>query len=539
MAAVAPSHAKSPRPAPSPVTAPAADSTASRVLAGLATARIAYVSGRTVYVDAGRLEGIASGDTLSAWRDGARLGALRVVFAASHRASCDTLAMTALPKAGDTVRFLAHAVAAPDTTQRHAAGRDSIAALAASRSAQRRDGARLRGRAGVRYLLTAMSGVPNSRYSQIAFDVRLDGASGRDGHADASLDVRSRRTARTLSADSTTTEAVSRVYRASVTLRDAAGAHKLTLGRLSSPTLAAISLFDGALAEAQGRTHHIGAFAGAQPEPLRMGLSTDIVEYGLFGELHQAPLAAMRWTAALGAVTSRQAGLSNRDFLFAQAFVSRRGSSGSFTQEIDIHRGWRRTPGKGVLSLTSTFLTVRHDLGEAVTLHGGYDTRRNVRLYRDRLTPETEFDDRARQGASFGVAVSPSAHLRLSGEGRVSTVGGTDAAHSYNAGADFTHLTRANAVLRVRYSTYDAAGYTSRLLTAGVRVDASSRAHLDLSGGTRTTQLATAAATSDPWFSLDADALLSRHWLALASFDRTGGQPAATQQLFTGLSYRF
>ncbi len=516
---------------------------ASRAMAapdGRTTTRVAYTSGRTVYVDAGRLDGLASGDTVQVWRATDRLGDLLVVFAASHRASCDTLHVSAMPQAGDEVRYVAHAVAAPDTTQRHAAGRDSLASAIAQRAAARRGAASLRGRAGVRYLSTALAGMESGHYHQVAFDVRLDGFGGRDGHADAALDVRSRRTARTLSADSTTTEAVSRVYRASVTLRDGGGAHRLTLGRLSSPTLATISLFDGALLEVNGRQHHLGVFAGAQPEPLRMGLSTDIVEYGAFAELHQAPLAPGRWTAALGAVTSRQNGETNRDFLFAQASFTRHGSSGIVTQELDINRGWRRAPGAATLSATSTFALLRHDLGEKLSLHAGYDSRRNVRLYRDRLTPETEFDDRARQGTTFGVGVEPARPLRLSGEARWSTIAGRDAAHAYSGGAELSHLTAAHAVLRVRYATYDAPDYASHLLTAGVRCDVTSRAHLDVSGGTRHTRNGLLdTARTDPWFSVDADALLSRRWLALASYDRAGGDPAATRQIFTGLSYRF
>ncbi|HEY6866117.1 MAG TPA: hypothetical protein VI792_02605, partial [Candidatus Eisenbacteria bacterium] len=87
---------------------------AGEAIAATASTKVGYLAGGSVYVESGHLDGIREGDTLTVVRDGAVLGRLIVRYLSSHRASCDTLRVAAMPQVGDVVRFTPHA-AAPDT----------------------------------------------------------------------------------------------------------------------------------------------------------------------------------------------------------------------------------------------------------------------------------------------------------------------------------------------------------------------------------------------------------------------------------------
>jgi hypothetical protein len=277
-------------------------------------------------------------------------------------------------------------------------------------------GTRTRGRIGASWLSVVTDGA--SRFQQPALELRLDDRDRMGGHVDAALDVRGRRTVRE-SATGHELEQLSRVYRALMTLRSEDGRERLTLGRQSSPTLASISLFDGALAEWSGERRAAGVFAARKPDPLRYRWSGDIVEGGGFLEWHAPPRAPARWAASVGGVSSRASGELNRDFAFAQGWWFSRAVSASFAQELDVNSGWKLSAGEPPLSWTSTFATVRVPAGEHLAVQSGFDNRRNVRLWRDRDTPETEFDDRYRQGAWAGATFDVMGHVRGGSELRV------------------------------------------------------------------------------------------------------------------------
>ena len=378
---------------------------ATRSSASWRSSRISYLAGGSVYLDAGQVEGLAVGDTVDVVRQEDTIARLRVRFVSSRRASCDTL-WTRQPLAlGDAAWFRSdprRQGAVRDSLQIAAARGDSIrtaAVLPMPRGRAAVRNARWRGRVGGRWLSVQTDG--GSRYQQPGLELRMDGRDALAGHADVALDIRGRRTIST-GLNGTQTDQFSRVYRASTTFRDHNGHRRLTLGRQTSPTLASISLFDGALLEWGNDRRTFGAFTGTQPDPVRFRWSGELVEGGVFAEWHQAPLAVRRWSLSTGGVTSRSGGDLNRDFLFAQGWWFSRGGSASLAQEVDVNSGWKRSAGEPPLSWTSTFATVRVPVTQQFALQSGYDNRRNVRLWRDRETPETDFDDRYRQGAWAG-----------------------------------------------------------------------------------------------------------------------------------------
>jgi hypothetical protein len=367
-------------------------------------------------------------------------------------------------------------------------------------------------------------------------ELRLDTRGAASGHMDASLDVRGRRTRRTSDAG-TEVEQLSRVYRASTTIRDGKDRRRMTLGRQTSPTLASVSLFDGVLLETVSPTHTFGAFTGTQPDPLRFSWSRELIEGGVFAEWHQRPLAERRWSVATGAITSRQGSQVNRDFMFAQGWWFSKAASASIAQEVDLNTGWKRTVGEPLVSWTSTFATLRVPVSHGVAVTSGYDNRRSVRLWRDRETPETDFDDRYRQGAWAGATLDLLERVHAGAEYR--TGSGSDRSDTRTYLLELRRLTRWQGSLRTRTSSFESPQSGSSLWAVGAGFDPWPQSHVEFTLGKRnTTEHLTGTRDSERWQGVDLDLAVGGRWYLNGGYELQKGFGGTTRQLQGGVSVR-
>jgi hypothetical protein len=513
------------------------------------TAQVTYVTGGAVYLDAGRLDGVREGDTLTVSRDGVTVARLRAAYTSSHRTACDTLACAAFPRPGDAVRFVprveppaagALTVPAPGgalVPPAAAAGLLPRPATSLIPNPPRSRGARLRGRIGARLL--AIQSREAGDLTQPALDARFEAVNAGGLPFDLLADVRGRRTSRSAPGAGSETESATRVYRLAGSLHDRSAHHRLTFGRQASPMLASVSLFDGALGEWGGSRWSLGAFSGTQPDPVKLTFSQDVLQTGAFLETHQPQGSVRRWSVAAGGVTSEARGQVNRDFVFAQGSYHDPLVSLSFAQEADLLRGWKRDSAGTSFSLTSTFVTLNVRPAEGLSLTGGYDGRRNVRLYRDRETPETAFDDRFREGGWLGASVELGPHARVSGDAR-SMGGSLDRSNSWSASGEVMRLTRVNGRLRARWSRSDSPTLRAKLVSLGGGFDPFDGGHLELGGGMRSnSDVSTGTQDDARWVNSDLDVTFLRRLLLSVSWEHTSGDLEHVDQEYAGLSVRF
>jgi hypothetical protein len=342
----------------------------------------------------------------------------------------------------------------------------------------------VRGRAGGQFLNLSPSGA--SGFSQAALDLRLEATRLGGAPVDASVDVRGHRTYFTGGA--TPDYGRARVYRLAASVHDSSGYARLTLGRQSSPSLAAVSLMDGALAQYGRDRWGVGLFAGAEPDPVSYGLSSDVIDGGGYLELRSRPLAAERWTLTGGFVSSLDHGHVNRDFLFVQGFWTNRRLWASVAEELDLALGWKRAAGASALTLTSTFATARYQVTRDLDLHAGYDDRRDVRLYRDQVTPETEFDDHHRRGGWAGASLAAGKHLRLGAEGRLSGGSSWGTSRSYTGSVDLVRFAPLRADLRWRTTRTTGDETAGWLHVGGLTLHPYRETALEWTGGVRLTE---------------------------------------------------
>jgi hypothetical protein len=378
------------------------------------------------------------------------------------------------------------------------------------------------------------------RLTQPALDLRLDGASLGGAPLDLAVDFRGRRVTQSIPGQATLSTGRGLFYRFSLATRDLGGRYRITLGRQLSPALAPVNLFDGALVERRGARWNAGFFSGTQPEPLRLGMSGAIVQGGVYAEWHQPEGDARRWSVTGGAITSYDHGNTNRDFGFLQAFYLDRVLSATLSQEMDVNRGWKRDVGQPALQATGTFATTNVRVGPALSLRAGYDNRRNVWLYRDRTTPENLFDDRYRQGGWGGALLDVAHHLRLTGDARTSSIAGAQRQNGWTGGVEGYRIAALNLALRARYSRLTGSGLENSLASYGAGLDPLGWAHVEVTGGQRTTRDPLAGIQErSRWLGGDLDVTLPGRAYLNASYEDDSGGSSPMRQAYFGLSWRF
>ncbi len=490
---------------------------------------VTYVTGTSVYIDGGSKAGLTVGARVDVVRRGTVIAELAVEFISSTRASSRLVRSTELPVVGDSARFTP--AVAPKAPVVAAGG---AGAITPSRS--RSTGA-LRGRFGLRHFSTSFSSSPGGSISQPALDARLDGQMLGGTPLGLTVDVRAHRTRRAGDPSSGST----RVYQAAVHLDGAAGPGRITMGRQFATALSPVGLFDGVSADYTWKHTGAGLFAGAQPDATDFGLSGDIREYGAWFRLHSTPAARGSWSLTTGAIGSYAKGDVNREFAYLQGQYVNRAFSLFAAQEVDYNRGWRAEVESTTTTPTSTFVTARLALGPAVSVNAGYDNRRSVRLYRDFISPELEFDDSFRQGAWAGTQVSLGGHFQAGFDARSSRGGPGGSSESWTASTGLTRLTPLGLGVRARATRYAGTMLEGELQSASVEMQPGGRFRLEMSAGSRKDirpqdGMAPAALR---WLGADFDTGIGRSLFFTLSTYREMGPEGRMVQYFGSLSWRF
>jgi hypothetical protein len=509
-------------------------------LAKTKTAHITYLTSVTAYLDAGKLDGLVQGARLEVVRRGAGIGVLQVAFLASHQASCDIVRTTAALAVGDSVRYAPVAVRR-DSVASAPAPTPAAAARAAREAPSQPSGPRLRGRVGVEYFLMEEREGMTGRVSQPALDLRLDGPPLGASYLNLDVDVRARRTYTILPDGSAVAEGLNRIYQASLSAQAPGSPARLTVGRQISGDLAPLGLFDGALAEVVERDWSTGVMTGSEPDPIQLAFLSSNVELGGYVQRHSPPGALTHWAVTLGASGSYENSHSNREFAFVQGSYLSTKLSTFVTQEVDYYRAWKLLPGMQMISPTSTFAIVQYRATSSVTLDAGYDDRRNVRLYRDIVNPETTFDDTYRQGAWAGTWFQLNGRLRVGFDARQSSGGPAGSATSYTGSLSAERLTRYAITLRTRSTYYTTSQLHGVLQSVAAGFMPGDRLHLELNGGARLEHnpFATPASETVTWQGLDLDLTLARAWYVMISATHQRGGLDGYDQAYAGLSLRF
>jgi hypothetical protein len=358
---------------------------------------------------------------------------------------------------------------------------------------------------------------------------------------DLDVDVRARRTTRTFVGGESETESRNRLYRLSVAYHRAGEPLRVTLGRQFSPSLAVVSLFDGVSAEFRRERWAAGLFSGSQPDPVTSALSSDVREHGGYFEFGNRPGSPRRWAVTTGLLASYDHGEIYREFAFLQQRFDASRLSIYATQEIDLNRGWKKDAEQKSWTLTSAFTNLRFRVAEGYSLQGGFDDRRQVRLFLDAVTPETEFDDSYRRGAWAGFDGKAGAHVTWGIEGRRNDGGAGGKADAFTARVGAHGLGRRAFAVHERSTRYSNDRLEGWLHSISASGDLTARSRLEIHAGSRSETVSFAPIPSGRynWYGLDWDTIFSRRLVGTLAVERSQGASEGTQQVYATLSYRF
>jgi len=487
---------------------------------------VTYLAGPTIYVRAGREDGLVEGQELSLVRADSVIATLAVQFLSSRQAACVMVRGTAEVAVGDTVRYTARP--------------DSLIARAGPTPRRPRShrGPGLHGRVGARYLVAEEAG-PGGGLRQPSLDLRLDGSELGGTPFGLAFDLRTRRTASTTGDGSSRVDGSTRVYRAALSYGRTGQPLGVTVGRQYLSAVTAVSLFDGGLVELRSRRLAAGVFLGTEPTPT-LGVSADVLDAGAYLQWSSGAGRPASWSLTAGGVGSYAEGASNREFGFLQARFASRSVSLQAMQEIDYYRPWKVDQGEAPWSLTSSYVSGSVRPARWLTIHGAWDTRRRVRLYRDATDPALAFDDAYRQGVWGGVAVR-GRRLWLGGEARRSSGGSAGEATAWTASAGVDRLTPLQLGLSGRGTWYRTPAVTGRLFTGRIAAELAAPLQVQLQAGTRVeeSRLDGPSDRRFTWWGADLDLTLAHAWYLSLSGNREHGPDGAITQWYSGLTWRF
>ena len=509
---------------------------------------VTYLSGQSVYVGAGRAEGVHENMALEVMRDGRVIAKVRASYLASHSSSGEIVSSTVPPQVGDSVRY--H----PSAQEIIAVATDSASAMAKTDTARRRRYRSwqrpIRGHVGVRYLTVSQPNIDGlGSLTQPSADVYLEAAGLGGTPIGLIVDGRSRRTIG--SRQTSAYDERTLIYQVSLSVVNPGSGTRVSVGRQYSSALSSVSLFDGVTAELNRGRWGVGAFGGMQPDAVTMGYSTDVREAGGYVQLHNALGESVPWSVTTGAVSSRDLGQLNREFGFAQVAWTSQIVSLFATQEVDINRGWKQGFGEPTVNPTSTFATITVRPKDEISFQAGLDNRRNVRLYRDYVSPETEFDDAFREGFWGGASFVVRRAFRLGADARFARGGSAGDASYYTGSFSYTPPSRLSVDARLRSTIYSTDAFTGWLHAFSTSAAPFGDAlRLELNGGLRTQKLRPGVSTAaNPglsaglnqaqWIGASADVSLGRSWYVLLSGTRDGAGADLTNQFYGSLVFRF
>ncbi|MBU1699678.1 MAG: hypothetical protein KJ970_06950 [Candidatus Eisenbacteria bacterium] len=498
-------------------------------------AHVIYVTEHAVYLDVGTAMGFKVGDRFEVVRNDQAIARLEAAHLSSRKTACTLSEYTDRPAMGDLASPLGSDLSWDTPLEALTDEADGIPSDLTVQTMSLKN-TEFKGRIGARYWAVDDRTGRGLDYQQPSLTLRLEAGDIAGRSWDFYTDIRAKRTYRTLPDGSSPSSSRNRVYRLETIWDPEGSPWRISAGRQVSPDFAAVSLFDGIHVERRKEALSFGGFMGTQPDPADQGYSTDTFELGGFAKL-ETTHGGVRRSMTGGLIGSYTKGELNREYLFLRGRFNNPKLNGYISQEIDFNRGWKADAGETGLTFTSTYAYLRYQLYKTFSLTGGFDNRRRVRLYRDRVTPETDFNDEFRQGAWIGVTKKLGRATRLSANAR-SRSGGIRSMTFYGW-TEFPSFNRLR--LRVRSSGYEnnySEGWFHSVSVGGtiakvLRWEGTHGIRREKRSGTG------GDARNLHWTALDLDLTPARHWYLSLSGEVTKGDGDHHRTITTSTSFRF
>ncbi len=428
---------------------------------------VSYVSASVVYVDAGREQHIAIGDTLRITRSGKILGAATVTAVSVHSCAAQPQTQQQAFAVGDSALIVkpipverphAAVIAAKDSASAANIAPEPRGAVATPSRTENI----VSGRFGLQYA-GVIAEDSRFNYSQPSALFRLDIA---NVYGTGTAFTMYSRNYYDLSDNynryGETSRLKNRVYELSLQQDLPDGAFGYGLGRMTSHFVGGLGTFDGAQVYVRQNNITAGIIYGAKVGDRVMEVDGDDRKGALFVNYKSGSDFLHQYDGTIAYARQLYEGKLDREFVYLQNSLML-GSALSMYESSemelnDISNGVR-TPA---LSLSNTFLSVSYYPGQWFSANLGYDATRSVYLFETmKEFPDTLFDKNIMQGFRAGTNFRLPYFMSLSLNGSYRTKKG-DERNSYKLDATFrmSDIAGSDVSAGLRYS--DIAGvYTN------------------------------------------------------------------------------
>ncbi len=485
---------------------------------------VKYLSASLVYLDKGSEAGIQIGDKVNVIRGSETIATLEVIYLSSSSSSCKIVSSTSEVRVGDEAiveispTIQEEKPAAPiesDVQVKSSASPNSPIVITTKPSHFIE---RLKGRASIQiYHQTESSGnsfTEPSLYLQTeALNIAKTGIN---------LTIRFR-TRQSQNSDGTKTWR-NRLYEAS--LRRKVKDSKLAwgLGRLSFNRSPGIGYIDGGILEyALTPKFVFGGFLGVEPTAGGGNSQWDRLKGGGFGNYQCGDYQSrMRISTTLAITGSYQNGQPTREFLYLDNDLTLSPSLSLYqSSEIEVNRDWRKTTERSSLKLSSFMLTGRWTILKTVNLTFGYDDRTPFRDYESRSTPDSLFDDAARQGFRAGISTRLPFAGRLSIDGNSGATKGQQTSRSTTVMYNQPNIFRSGFVGSARVGIFTSAYSEGWQPSLSLSRDLTSGLGLSLHGGMNNYAFkgSNNGTSTSKWGRIGTDYSFGRRFYGSASFE--------------------
>jgi len=386
--------------------------------ADVAITIVKYATRTTAFLEAGRLQGLQSGDSGEVWRNDSLIARMVVVYVSDNSASCKLLDGAGTVRADDRAKVFTRIAPAlpqpPEPTVVKAITQNGYGLTAYG--APKNTKTKVSGYLGVQYYLQNDQSALNYDYRQPSLISRLRLGNIQGTNLNFSFRMRSRwnqRSSRLSSSPGSKWE--HRLYELRMEYDDPGNRYRLSVGRQTSNRISGIGYLDGITGRFNAcRSIEVGAFFGAEPDFTGSTFGGNESKTGLFATYSTGENEAIKYdlTAAVAGIYRGKE--IDREFIYEQSDLSLgRILSLYHSAEVEVNRGWRERAAGKTLDLADLTMSLRWMPGATVSTTFGYDQRKPIRSYETRSVPDSLFDDAQRQGVRAGVSLWLPRGMRL------------------------------------------------------------------------------------------------------------------------------
>ena len=379
-----------------------------------------YVSADAVYLNVGKHAGLEIGTRVEVVRDGRTIAVLEVVHVSSNSASCRIVEQTEAPRAGDTAVFIAAAL--PETTAAEPGAQPPPPRTAAVAAETRTVNVVSGYIAFENVWQQDLTGSDlSSLQPAIAARVVVKNVGGTGGELRFRDRLRYYHRDRPASALIDTGEWYHRLTELAFVVDAPRATYAWGIGRLFVPDMIGVGLIDGGYVSVRFAKYlRAGAAGGLAPDPSNLSLDADRVQAGGYLALDYESAQRWRFTSSAALMGRYKSGTVSREFVYWQNVFNLYRRLALFQSvEIDINRDWRREAAGESTTFSNFFISASAELTKNASVDFSYDSRRNVRVYETKETPDSLFDDVVNDGYRGGVTLRLPHAVTLRGYGGI------------------------------------------------------------------------------------------------------------------------